>query len=421
MTHFLPLTLTRRPKTLGDIVAGGLCLGCGLCESLGRAEGIRMELNDRGYLRPTATAKPSTALQRRILAICPGLRQRPHWLQARKPQSGDAIWGPYERLSMGHATDNTIRFRGSSAGVLTAIAIHLLESGAVSSVLHVRADPAAPMRNQAQISRSRADVMAGVGSRYAPTAPLTVIMQLLDEGAPFAVVGRPCDIAGIRNLARSDARVNRLLRLTLSFFCAGVSTQSISARLVAERGLAESDVQLLRYRGHGCPGPLRIEAKDGRSWEQSYDETWSSPLNQEVQFRCKICPDSTGEQADIVCGDAWGSGDGYAHGDRDGVSVVIARSAAGLRILDTLAAEGQIALAPLDRATLHRMQPQHVRRKQAVLARILGIALAGAMIPDFRGLRLLRASLLDRGGIRRNLRGAMRRIASGNHREETAL
>ena len=416
-----PLPLTRRPKTLGEIVAGGLCLGCGLCESLGHDEGMRMELNDRGYLRPTAKGRPSAALQRRILAICPGLRQRPHSQRDGEPQSGDAIWGPYERLSVGYATDEAIRFRGSSAGVLTAVAIHLLESGTVSAVLHVRADPATPMRNQSQISRSRADVMAGAGARYAPTAPLAGIMQLLDEGAPFAVVARPCDIAGVRNLARSDPRVNRLLRVTLSFFCAGVSTQSISARLVAERGLAESDVQLLRYRGHGCPGPLRIEAKDGRSWEQSYDETWSSPLNQEVQFRCKICPDSTGEQADIVCGDAWGTDDGYAHGDRDGVSVVIARSAAGLRILNTLAAERQIALTPLDLVALNRMQPQHVRRKQAVLARILGIALTGAMIPDFRGLHLLRASLRDPGGIGRNLRGAMRRIAAGNHREETAL
>ena len=375
-----------------------------------------MELNDRGYLRPTAQRQASAALQKQILAICPGLRQRPHWRRA-----GDAIWGPYERLAVGHATDDTIRFRGSSGGVLTALAGHLLDSGVVSAVLHIRPDPSEPMRNQAQISRSRTDVMSGIGARYAPTAPLTGIMQLLDDDLPFAVIGRPCDIAGIRNLARQDPRVDRLLRATLSFLCAGVSTQAISARLVAERGLAESDVRLLRYRGHGCPGPLRIEAKDGRSWEQSYDETWSSPLNQDVQFRCKICPDSTGEQADIVCGDAWGTDDGFAHGDRDGVSVVIARSPEGLRILKTAEVERKLALTPLGLAALNRMQPQHVRRKKAVRARVLGIALAGAMIPDFRGLRLFRASLLDLGGFGRNLRGAMRRIANGNHREETAL
>jgi coenzyme F420 hydrogenase subunit beta len=380
-----------------------------------------MELNDRGYLRPTATSRPSAELQRDILAVCPGLRQRPHASAAGKSLSGDVVWGPYERLSVGYATDNTIRFRGSSGGVLTAVAIYLLESGAVSAVLHVRSDPAAPMRNQAQISRSRADVMAGIGARYAPTAPLAGIMQLLDQGAPFAVIGRPCDIAGIRNLARRDPRVDRLLRAALSFLCAGVSTQAISARLVAERGLAENDVQLLRYRGHGCPGPLRIEAKDGRSWEQSYDETWSSPLNQEVQFRCKICPDSTGEQADIVCGDAWSTDDGFAHGDRDGQSVVMARSVVGLAILKALEAEQTIALAPLDLAALDRMQPQHVRRKKAVLGRIAGMALAGAMIPEFRRLNLFRASLLDRGRFVRNLCGAMRRIVAGNHREETAL
>jgi hypothetical protein len=39
------------------------------------------------------------------------------------------------------------------------------------------------------------------------------------------------------------------------------------------------DVSLFRFRGHGCPGPTRIEAHYGRAFEQTYDDTWSNSLN----------------------------------------------------------------------------------------------------------------------------------------------
>jgi coenzyme F420 hydrogenase subunit beta len=49
----------------------------------------------------------------------------------------------------------------------------------------------------------------------------------LNEGRPFAVIGKPCDIAGIRNLEQSDSRAAALITHAIAFFCAGVSSLRI--------------------------------------------------------------------------------------------------------------------------------------------------------------------------------------------------
>ena len=60
---------------------------------------------------------------------------------------------------------------------------------------------------------------------------------------------------------------------------------------------------MLRYRGMGNPGMTRIEAKDGRVFELTYNDLWEDESKWMLQFRCKICPDAIGELADIAVSD----------------------------------------------------------------------------------------------------------------------
>ena len=36
-----------------------------------------------------------------------------------------------------------------------------------------------------------------------------------------------------------------------------------------------------------------------------YDASWGGVLTRHVQFRCRICPDGIGDDADIAFADAW--------------------------------------------------------------------------------------------------------------------
>jgi coenzyme F420 hydrogenase subunit beta len=387
-----------------------------LCAGLARGGAVKMAMTQEGFLRPSVADDIDPVEHVRLLALCPGNRVGP---PSKDAPHLDTHWGFYHRVVKAHATDAELRHRGSSGGVISAIANFLIESSSVHFVLHVAADPAAPLRSHIQTSRSRAQLLEAAGARYGPAAPLERIGELLGLDLPFAIIGKPCDIAGVRNLARRDPRVARLVRFTISFFCGGVSSLRISEQIVRKYGVRPQDVEAMRYRGFGCPGATRIEAKDGRVFEQTYDETWSEELNQDIQFRCKICPDSTGEHADIVCGDAWQTMDGYAHREHDGWNSVIARTAAGARLLRNAEAARAVTTEPLAIGNLNRIQPHQVERKSEVLARLVGLRLRGDPSPDYRGLRLMRSAWT---GWRRFLPGVLgtyRRVKSGANRENT--
>lgn len=406
----------KRPRSLTEVAASGLCSGCGLCAGMARGDTVRMVMTDEGFLRPRVAPDIDPAEHARLLEMCPGLHvgQPP----TRAPYL-DARWGPYQRLVKAHATDPLLRHRGSSGGVISAITNFLLKTSQVEFILHVAADPGAPLRSRIQISRNPNDLLEAAGARYGPAAPLARLGEALAWDLPFAIVGKPCDIAGVRNLASRDPRVDRLVRYTIAFFCGGVSSLCISEQIVGKYGLGPQDVAELRYRGFGCPGATRIAAKDGRIFEQTYDQTWSGELNQEIQFRCKICADSIGEHADIVCGDAWETLDGYAHVEHDGWNSVIARSVTGDRLLRDAELAGIVATEPLSIDALDRIQPHQVERKAQMLARLAGLRLSSQPVPTYRGLRLLRSAWTEWRRFIPVMLGTYRRARAGANRENT--
>jgi coenzyme F420 hydrogenase subunit beta len=393
-------------RSLADITANGMCLGCGLCAGIARNSALRMDIAPDGYLRPVAVSPLSEADDALIVQTCPGI------VQAASPEEAipiDRDWGPVAASYRGFAADAETRFIGSSGGILSALCTYLLEAGLVDFVLHVGADPDDPLRSIVQESRNRRQVLTAASARYGPAAPLSTISELLAQGRRFAVVGKPCDIAGVRNLARLDPRVDAQIPFTLAFFCAGVSSLRTSEHIIAKYGLSPADVKTLRYRGHGCPGPLHIETADDRVFEQSYDETWSNELNQEIQFRCKICPDSTGEQSDIACGDAWTNPDGYAHHEHDGWTAILTRTSRGERLLRDARCAGHLVTEPHGLDALASGQAHQIERKQAILARLAGIRLAGTALPRFTGLRLGAAALTGWRNAAANLSGSFQR------------
>jgi len=210
---------------LEDIVTHGLCAGCGLCASLAGSERMRMAVTSAGRMRPRCEAALDGETLERIREVCPGLRVTgadPRQLGAEG--AFHPVWGPVRSIQRGWATDPEVRFRSAAGGSLSALGVFLLESGAVEAILHVRASSRAPLLTDAQVSTTPAQVRSAARSRYGPAAPLVHVHRLLDEGRRFAVIGKPCDVAAIRNLARVDPRVEAQIPYCLTIFCGGVPT-----------------------------------------------------------------------------------------------------------------------------------------------------------------------------------------------------
>lgn len=385
-------------KSIEDIVESGFCTGCGLCASLAGEDRVAMRLSPEGYLRPVLLQPLAVTTLRAVHEVCPGVRvDASAAVSPAHRESSTPIWGPVKACMTGYAADPEIRFQGSSGGGISALAVHMLESGAVDFVAQIRADSEDPFGNVLVASRTRDEVLQAAGSRYGPSAPLAQIRQMLDSGERFAFIGKPCDVAALRHYALQDKRVSQQVVAMLSFMCAGVPSRHGTEAVVRKLGFEPAEVRQFRYRGEGWPGYAKAVSADGRSAQMDYNRSWGETLNRHLQFRCKICPDGTGEFADITCADAWYGRDGYPDfAERDGRSLVLVRTLRGEELIASSKRAGVLETDPLDLAEVEKMQPYQKHRKQMLTARWIGTLVARGWVPRFRNLGLIRASLRAR-------------------------
>ncbi len=378
---------------LQRIVDDGLCIGCGLCQSVAGPEKVQVCKAANGELRPIVVGPLTDADVDRIYATCPGTRAEglPPDQIAEAPLH-DPVWGPLQRVVLGWAADPEVRHEGSTGGVLTALGQYLLRSGRVDFILHVKASATEPSFGAATLSFTAAEVRAGAGARYGPTAPLIDLAGVLAMGRPFALIAKPCDLNAVRNLAHLDDRVNRLIRYWLTPVCGGYMPDAALTATLRDHGIDRRDVTSLRYRGLGCPGPTTAGLADGREKSLHYLDFWGEDESAwSLPFRCKICPDGIGDGADIAAADTWPG----ASPDREGsltdpgVNSILVRTAAGMELLDAAVRDGALVLGQdVGVDFLDDTQPHQVTKKRFALARHQGLRDAGRLAPETVGLRL---------------------------------
>lgn len=379
---------------LMQIARDGLCTGCGLCESIAGSDRVRMRVSPLNYLRPEVIGPLDQATVDIIHDSCPGLRQDslPPELLAQDTRT-DPIWGPYRQMYSAHATDEPTRIRAASGGVLTALCKFLIDSGRVAHVAHARPSSGDPTHGDAHISRTSAEVDAGTGSIYGPTAPLADILALLDLGQPFAFVGKPCDISALRNYADHEPRINTLIRYWLTPICGGIVPPPQMDGFLASRGVTREDLKSFAYRGDGCPGDTQFTTKDGQSFSAVMYEPYGGIAESDWQlpFRCKICPDGPGEAADIAAGDQWVDDVPdweFAKVDK-GTNAVILRTLAGEELWNAAVKAGYITVEQTITPRFYdTCQHHHVVKKMHTRARWDGVGKAGSLVPRSTGLRL---------------------------------
>lgn len=392
---------------LARVARGDLCTGCGACAGLA-PEAVQMVRRAPGYLRPGQRAALSASQERTLAAICPGLGQE---VQA-AGRTDHPLWGPHLALQTGWARDPVQRHGGSSGGGLTALLVHLLESGQVDAVVQIAEDPADPVGNRTVISTSAAQVLAAAGSRYAPSSPLERIAALATDGRRYAFVGKPCDVAALRALIGQVPAYGQSFPVLLSFFCAGVPSRTGAHAVLEALGTRPEAVRSFRYRGNGWPGQATAVLQDGSARQMSYHDSWGKILSKHVQHRCKICADGTGIAADLVCADAWETdARGYPlFEDAEGVSLFVVRSPLGAEILSAAQAAGRLETEAFALERLVQIQPGQRERRRALAARLAALVLAGRPVPRYRGLLLWQAARQNSAAkLLRNFLGMLRR------------
>lgn len=387
--------------TIDRIKKNHLCLGCGLCASVIGHDRCKMVLSKDGFYYPCLEASVDDSV---IKKLCPGIKVHGN--------NGKGLWGKYLDVSEGWATDSEIRYHSSSGGVVSSLAIYLIQEHIVDSVLQVGVSHDDYRRNILKVSSNREDVLNNAQSRYAPALSLYTVKQILDESkGSYAFIGKACDISGMKNFVETFPEYKDRIKLYISIVCAGMPSLIGTEEAIRLSGQEKQPISL-KYRGDGWPGMFNVKWDDGTEFSLTYKESWGRILGKYLNFRCKVCADGIGTIADISVGDSWRTKDGYPDfEEKDGRSLVFARTKRGLDCYKDASQKGYIESYPINNVEgLKEIQPGQYSRRKNVGWRILPVQLLTFGMLNFKGLGIYRQiSLSDiRSGVN-NMKGTLKR------------
>lgn len=352
----------------GEIVAAGLCVGCGAC-------GARMHWDRHGFLKPDVR-EAATANFANLCPFSPTAANEDEIAGHRfaDAPAADPRVGRFEAAFVGFALEKDFRSNGSSGGLTSWVAAELLRTGIVDAVAHVApADPRTSGRFfDYRISRSIDELTMGAKSRYYPVELSRVLSEIRATPGRYAVVGVPCFIKAVHLLRRCDPLVGERVTHTLGLFCGHMKSAMMIESFAWQLGTEMSRVRTLDYRVKDERRPAnwyraQLGLEDGstaaQDWWHLADGDWGAGFLQ--NSACDWCDDVVAETADISFGDAWV--EPYSSDGR-GTNVVVVRTPQLKQMLEAACASGRLHLEPVDADFIARTQAAGLRHRRDGLA-----------------------------------------------------
>jgi coenzyme F420 hydrogenase subunit beta len=370
-----------------NVVNNQMCHGCGACYYICTKNAIELHNFIDTGIRPIIRKDLCDDCGDCINA-CSGINECHNETSWPKGIIDELVvsWGPVLEVWEGYAINDEIRFKGGSGGVTTALSLYCIEQEQMNGVLHVEKRNDKLFLNKTTLSRTYEGISRGAGSRYSPAAVCAELGLVQKSPTPCAVVGKPCEIASIQKIRESHPDLDRNTGLTISIFCGGTPATIGTFAVLDKLGVQAHELTDLRYRGHGWPGMTGVKTRKGDiRVEMTYQQAWDSILTKYIPFRCRICPDGTGEFADISCGDPW-----YRKKDRDenGTSLILTRTEKGKKFLQNAINAGYLSAELIPHELLPLSQEGLLRRRQHVLNKLFWLKVFHLQGPVFKGFNL---------------------------------
>jgi coenzyme F420 hydrogenase subunit beta len=296
--------------------------------------------------------------------------------------------GPVLEIWEGHATDPEIRYAGSSGGLITALSLYCLEKQGMHGVLHIGQDPDDSLKNKTQMSRSRSELLGKTGSRYAPASACDSLHLIEKAPKPCVFVGQPTEVTALRKARALRPDLDKKVGVTISFFCAGSPARKGTLEFLRSLGVDPGQVQGLRYRGNGWPGMFAVTLKGESAprYTRTYKESWGF-VQAYRPFSTHLCPDGTGEDADITCGDPWYK---QIQNGESGSSLVAARTEIGRQIIQGAINARYVELKNAEPWKLLESQRNLFDKRGAIWGRVMTLRALGLPAPTLKGFSLFR-------------------------------
>lgn len=263
---------------------------------------------------------------------------------------------------IGYATDEEIRHKGSSGGIVTAIIKYLFDQGLVQTGLSFYFE-----RNSCQFKPKLIyayDDYNHCGSIYQDIDLITFIKSEINNIQGCAVITcAPCQVKPIRAILSR----NSIKAFILSYVCSGQTTIEGIYKYYNLLNISPRNVIGMRYRGNGWPSGIEIKLQDGKSLlYPNYTEPWKTLQNSYFfrPRRCFFCKQVFSKDADIAAGDPWL--DEYKRKDVIGNTIFTVHTPEGINLLNQMNIKQYIHVNEISFDQFYESQRSSFIRKRLV-------------------------------------------------------
>lgn len=338
--------------SIAAVVSDGLCVSCGTCVAVCPQGAISMRETPGGLLI-AKVAEDSCTECGLCRKVCPGLGID---VSRFLPRGADPFRGPVLESRSAQATDPELLRGAQSGGLVSALLLHLLDSGKIDCALLTRMPADGRLRPEVFLAESPDEVLSARGSKYCPVALNAFLKELKDRRA-VAVVGLGCHMHGLHKATDVWPWLRDRVKLTIGLFCDRTLSYRAIEFLAREARIAFDDLQQCYYKSKkpaGWPGEVLLVDRDGRECvmpRSCLGRIWPAF----TPFPCMFCFEKLNVLSDIAVGDAWG-----LSADPAGLSVALIRTERGREALESASAAGVLRtreISPsviMDRRSLSR-------------------------------------------------------------------
>jgi coenzyme F420 hydrogenase subunit beta len=245
----------------------------------------------------------------------------------------EEVAGVSKDIVLAQAVDPEIAAVGQDGGLVSAILCWGLDHDVIDAALvsFLEGD-GTTWKAVPGVARTRAEVLAGAGSRYTYSANPMAYSQAIEGGAEkIALVGMSCQSSVPPVMAaRKAGKVARRFALTIGLLCSKTFDDAVFPELFEARyGLAREEIVKMNIKG-----VFQIWTRDG-----GYHEVPLKEAHAWTREGCKQCPDFAAEHADISTGGIGAFNDW---------TLTIVRTDRGRSVLDGMIADGTVRVRPAD-------------------------------------------------------------------------
>lgn len=368
----------------GTVIEKDLCVRCGVCIGTCPAGAIGTD----GRCFPVLTGKCTDCGF--CTAVCPGKDVDFPGLSRRifrKPFYPKDWLGHQQKMWVGHATDDTVRRSGSSGGMATGLLIYLLRTRKINGAAVVVMDPLKPWRAKSLLAKTEEEIRLSAKSKYCIVPSMDVLARMRKENGPFAVIGLPCQIHGIRKLERVDPKLAGKIKYVFGLYCHYNQETDFIKDLMRISGYPLESIAEFQFRGGEWPGKLNVTTKNGiqRRLNTVPNKTiWSVTFRLYGAKRCFLCTDATSEFADLAFGDFWARDYKDTFRQLRACTLCSQRTDTGREVLESAMKDGEIQLYELPESRYPRRTIAFAREKKTeAFIRLKRFTRQGKAVPDY--------------------------------------